>query len=213
MDPFVHDFIINEDPDHESSRFAQVSAEPAPPTPDSNRATFDAAVAHADKVVNTEHSSEADRTSTHATAMANQQRQTFDKNAATRTKYNVEEVENNVAHRQWVTRNNRNNWAQVSAPEAPAVTPDSNRATFDAAVAHADKVVNTEHSSEADRTSTHATAMANQQRQTFDKNAATRTKYNVEEVENNVAHRQWVTRNNRTNWAQTSAPGDRTINR
>ena len=41
------------------------------PTPDSNRAEFEKSVATAARVVSTEHSSEADRTSTHATAMAN----------------------------------------------------------------------------------------------------------------------------------------------
>lgn len=43
--------------------------------------------------------------------MNKQYKDTFDKNAATRTKYNIEDVENNVAHRQWVTKNNRSNWA------------------------------------------------------------------------------------------------------
>jgi len=43
--------------------------------------------------------------------MAAQFKQTWDKNAATRTKYNVEDVENNVAHRQWVTKNKTGNWA------------------------------------------------------------------------------------------------------
>ena len=81
------------------------------------------------------------------------------------------------------------------------MTPDSNRAVFDAAVAHASKVVNTENTSESGRTSTHADAMASQYKATYDKNAATRTKRVVEGIENNVAHSQWVVRNNRSNWA------------
>jgi len=68
-------------------------------------------VSTAASVVAEEHKSEKKRTSTHKAAMAAQKKQTFDKNAATRTKYHVENVENNVAHRQWVTRNNRSNWA------------------------------------------------------------------------------------------------------
>jgi hypothetical protein len=81
------------------------------PTPDSNRANFEGAVASASQTVATEHSSEADRTSTHAAAMASQYKQTFDKNAATRTKYNIENVENNVHHGQWVVKNRPGNWA------------------------------------------------------------------------------------------------------
>ena len=71
------------------------------------------------------------------------------------------------------------------------MTPDSNRATFDAAVKKAAEVVATEKSSEHERTSTHAAAMAAQYKQTYNKNAATRTKYNNEEVANNVVHNQW----------------------
>jgi len=90
--------------------------------------------------------------------------------------------------------------------EKPAVTPDSNRATFESAVGSAAATVSTERSSEADRTSTHAAAMASQYKQTFDKNAATRTKYNNENVANNVVHNQWVTRSmpstlNTARWA------------
>ena len=46
--------------------------------------------------------------------------------------------------------------------EKPAVTPDSNRANFEKFVKTASNVVSTEHSSESDRTSTHADAMASQ---------------------------------------------------
>jgi len=123
--------------------------------------------------------------------MAAQYKQTYDKNAATRTKYVNEDVANNVVHNQWQVRtdsssSNTGRWAQISEP-AP-VTPDSNRASFDAAVKKASEVVATEKSSEANRTSTHAAAMAAQYKQTYDKNAATRTKYVNEDVANNVVH-------------------------
>lgn len=74
--------------------------------------------------------------------MDKQYKDTFDKNAATRTKYNIEDVENNVAHRQWVTKNNRSNWAQIESP-------DSNRAVFDGAVTQEAGVVAKEESQEA----------------------------------------------------------------
>jgi len=158
--------------------------------------------------------------------MAAQYKQTFDKNAATRTKYQWENVENNVNHNQWVVRTdpttlNTGIWAQVSAEgdeeKEKAATPDSNRAIFDADVAAAAATVAEENRSENERTSTHAAAMAAQYKQTFDKNAATRTKYVWTDVENNVNHNQWVTRSdpstlNTAIWAQTNAPGDRTIN-
>ena len=59
--------------------------------------------------------------------------------------------------------------------------------------------------------------MASQYKATFDKNAATRTKYVNNNVANNVVHDQWVRRTdpstlNTAVWAQTSAPGDRTVN-
>ena len=93
------------------------------------------------------------------------------------------------------------NLSQEPEKEKDAPTPDSNRALFDKDVATAARVVAQEHSSENTRTSTHADAMAAQFKQTWDKNAATRTKYNVEDVENNVAHRQWVNKNKTGNWA------------
>ena len=51
--------------------------------------------------------------------------------------------------------------SQAPKDDEKASTPDSNRAEFEKSVASAAKVVTTEHSSEADRTSTHAAAMAN----------------------------------------------------
>jgi len=89
MDEEVHAFIIDKSPDETSSRFAQIS-EPKKEkaaTPDSNRASFEDHVATAAAVVAEEHSSENTRTSTHKAAMASQYKQTFEKNAATRTKY------------------------------------------------------------------------------------------------------------------------------
>ena len=86
-------------------------------------------------------------------------------------------------------------WAQTSEPKKEkAATPDSNRALFDADVKAAAAVVAEEHSSENTRTSVHKAAMASQFKQTFDKNAATRTKYVNEDVANNVVHNQWVVR-------------------
>jgi hypothetical protein len=90
MSKMVHDFIVDESPDGTSSRFAQISGVTngaGGSNPDSNRANFEADRATAAAVVATEKSSEAKRTSTHAAAMASQYKQTFDKNAATRTKY------------------------------------------------------------------------------------------------------------------------------
>jgi len=68
--------------------------------------------------------------------------------------------------------------------------PKTNRGTFDADVKTAADVVAEEHRSENERTSTHKAAMDAQYKQTYDKNAATRTKYNWENVENNVNHNQ-----------------------
>jgi len=204
---------------HHHSSLAQ--GEPKAVTPDSNRASFEASVASAAATVATEHSSEKTRTSTHAAAMASQKAATFDKNAATRTKYVNNNVANNVVHDQWVVRTDPSTlntavWAQTSAPEKKAVTPDSNRASFEASVATAAGVVATEHSSEKTRTSTHAAAMASQKKATFDKNAATRTKYVNENVANNVVHNQWVVRSdpstlNTAIWAQTSAPEKKAV--
>jgi len=92
MDQAVHDFIVDKAPDDTSSRFAQVYAEPAPVTPDSNRALFDKDVAKAAATVAEERSSEKKRTTTHKDAMASQYKQTYDKNEATRTKYVNENV-------------------------------------------------------------------------------------------------------------------------
>ena len=108
-------------------------------------------------------------------------------------------------------------FAQISDPKKKAANPDTNRASFQAAVKAAAAVVATEHSSEKTRTSTHAAAMSSQKKATFDKNAATRTKYVNNNVANNVVHDQWVVRTdpstlNTAVWAQASAPGDRTIN-
>jgi len=192
--------------------------------------------------------------------MASQKKQTFDKNAATRTKYVNQNVANNVVHNQWVGRHDPSTlntaiWAQTTNPgdqsigsvgmnkmvhdfivdESPDNTssrmaqvsgvtngeggsnPESNRAAFDKSVAAAAATVAEEKKSEKTRTSTHADAMASQKKQTFDKNAATRTKYVNQNVANNVVHNQWVGRHdpstlNTAIWSQTSAPGDRTIN-
>ena len=107
--------------------------------------------------------------------------------------------------------------ANLAQEEPKAVTPDSNRKSFEASVATEAGVVAEEHKSEKTRTSTHADAMASQKAATFDKNAATRTKYVNENVQNNVNHDQWVVRTdpstlNTAVWAQASAPGDRTVN-
>ena len=62
--------------------------------------------------------------------------------------------------------------------------PDSNRKNFSSDVKTAAEVVAEEHRSENERTSTHNAAMASQYKQTYDKNAATRTKYVNNNVEN-----------------------------
>ena len=59
---------------HHHHNLAQKDEEPAPVTPDSNRATYEKHVSTAANVVATEHSSESDRTSTHADAMASQKK-------------------------------------------------------------------------------------------------------------------------------------------
>jgi len=92
MDQAVHDFIVDKSPDDTSSRFAQVYADPPAVTPDSNRALFDKDVAKAAATVAEEHKSEKLRTSTHKAAMADQYKQTNDKNVATRNKYVWEDV-------------------------------------------------------------------------------------------------------------------------
>jgi len=61
-------------------------------------------------------------------------------------------------------------------------TPKSNRKLFHQDVKKAAAVVAEEHKSENSRTSTHKDAMASQYKQTYDKNAATRTKYVNENV-------------------------------
>jgi len=97
MDQNVHDFVVDQSPDNSSSRFAQISGVTngaGGSNPDSNRKLFDADVKAAAAVVATENKSENTRTSTHAAAMASQYKQTYDKNAATRTKYVNNNVEN-----------------------------------------------------------------------------------------------------------------------
>ena len=88
--------------------------------------------------------------------------------------------------------------AQGITNGAGGSNPDSNRKQFNADVATAAAVVAKEHSSENTRTTTHADAMASQYKQTFDKNAATRTKYVNTDVANNVVHDQWVVRTDPT---------------
>lgn len=98
--------------------------------------------------------------------MASQAKATFDKNAATRTKYNIEEVENNVHHHQWVTRHNRSNWAQV---DSEAYTPDSARKTFEKSVSSAAAVVAKQKADEAASNAAVAKSQANAAAATFSK--------------------------------------------